>query len=227
MRLSRRSRSAATRCTSASVTLAHRSRLQEVQPPVALGDRFRERTPTRSGSVKPLSQSFSHCVRARSSSSAVTGSPAQRIDASPASRRAPCRRPAPARAAAPTNSGAGSASGQREAAGRWPRAAARPGACAGGPPGVSPSTWRQQLAGGEVGVRGRRHVVADVDQRRAADAAQRHAALAVLRRVERVGRAAACASACGIGPNDSRHPAPAPAPASKRPETISVALSGW
>ena len=46
----------------------------------------------------------------------------------------------------------------------------------------------EQRRRGEVGARCRRHVIAEVDQRRAADAAQRHRALAVLRRVEGVGR---------------------------------------
>ena len=47
---------------------------------------------------------------------------------------------------------------------------------------------RQQRRRGEIGARCRRHVVGDVDQRCAADAAQGDRALAVLRRVEGVGR---------------------------------------
>ena len=84
---------------------------------------------------------------------------------------------------------------------------------------------REQRHRREVGAGPRRHVVADVDQRRAADPAQRHRALAVLRRVEgvvpamtRVGR--------GIGPNDWATSSSTRA-VSKRPETIRVALSGW
>ena len=95
-------------------------------------------TPTRSGSAKPSSQPLSHCVRARSSSSAVMGSLASESMAAAMALRAaatscPGARPAPA------SSSPGSA-----------RSQAKPKVCAAScfstsrlcrrPPGVSPST---------------------------------------------------------------------------------------
>ena len=94
------------------------------------------------------------------------------------------------------------------------------------PDGASPSTSASSFDRGEIGVGAGRHVVAGDDQRRAADAAQRDAALAVLRRVERVERRQ-LARRLRDRAEALRDPARAPAPASNLPATIRIALSGW